>query len=44
MREKLIKYFNLRYITTTKWNDIYYSETHVFIFNKTTNTWKIKPR
>jgi hypothetical protein len=44
MKEKLIKIFNLKFVTKTKWNEIYYSDAHVFIFNIATKTWKIKPR
>lgn len=44
MKEKLIEIFNLRLIKKTKWNEIYYSDTHVFIFNSTTKECKIKPR
>lgn len=44
MKEKLIKLFGLKFISSTTWNDIYYSDTHVFIFNRTTKWIKIKPR
>lgn len=44
MKEKLVRLFDLKYQTSTHWNDIYYSDTHVFIFNRTTKIVKIKPR
>ncbi len=45
MKEKLIQTFGLKFIKATKWNDIYTNEeeTYVFIFNRATNIWKIKP-
>ncbi len=44
MKEKLIKLFDLKFIESRKWNDIWYSDTHVFIFNRTTKECRIKPR
>lgn len=44
MKEKLVKQFNLRFMYSTKWNDIYESDTHVFIFNRSTKWTKIKPK
>lgn len=44
MREELINIFKLKFIKATEWNDIYYSQHHVFIFNRSTKYVKIKPR
>jgi len=44
MKEELIRLFNLRFIKKTEWNEIYYSQHHVFIFNVSTKHIKIKPR
>ncbi len=44
MKEKLIKIFGLRFIKSTKWNDVYQNDTHVFIWNRATSIWKIKPQ
>lgn len=44
MKEELIKIFDLQFIKATEWNDIFYSEHHVFIFNRSTKNIKIKPR
>ena len=44
MKEQMIELFNLRYVETTKWNDIYENTTHVFIFNRVTKEIKIKPK
>lgn len=44
MKEKMIELFNLKLIERTTWNEIYYSDTHVFIWNIAIKTWKIKPR
>lgn len=44
MKEQIIELFNLRYVETTKWNDIYENTTHVFIFNRVTKETKIKPK
>ena len=44
MKEELQKMFNLEFIKKTEWNEIYYSEHHVFIFNVSTKQIKIKPR
>lgn len=40
----MIELFKLKYIRTTKHNVIYYSDTHVWIFNTTTKGCNIKPR
>lgn len=44
MKEKMIQAFHLKFIERTKWNEIYYSDTHVFIWNNSTKEWRIKPR
>ena len=44
MKEELQKMFNLKFVKTTEWNEIYYSEHHVFIFNRFTKCIKIKPK
>jgi len=44
MQDILIRIFNLRFVRKTNWNEIYYSDTHVFIFNVSAKTCKIKPR
>ncbi len=44
MKEKMIELFNLKLIERTTWNEIYYSDTHVFVWNIAIKTWKIKPR
>lgn len=40
----MIKIFDLKFVQSTKHNEIYYSDTHVWIWNIATKTWKIKPR
>lgn len=44
MKEKLIEIFNLKYVAATKWNEIYQSNTHIFVFNRATKECKIKPK
>lgn len=44
MKEELMRMFNLEFVKKTEWNEIYYSEHHVFIFNVSTKHIKIKPR
>ena len=42
MKDKLIKQYNLRHKTSTKWNDVYESEDYILICNRTTGEMKIK--
>lgn len=44
MKEKMIEVFELKFVKKTNWNEIYYNDTHVYIFNFPTKTCKIKPR
>jgi hypothetical protein len=44
MKDRLINIFELKYMTSTKWNEIYENDTHVFIFNRTTRECKIKAK
>ena len=44
MQEKLIKVFKLRFVENTKWNVVYENDTHIFIFNRISKEFKIKPK
>ncbi len=44
MKEKLVKLLNLRYMHSTKWNDLYEDDNHIYIFNRTAKWVKIKPK
>ena len=44
MRDQLVELFHLEHVRTTKWNEAWYSPTHVFIFNAATGECKIRER
>ena len=44
MKEKLIRMLEMRFIERTKYNEIFESDTHVFIYNVVTGIIKIKPK
>lgn len=44
MRDELVRAFNLQHVRTTRWNEVWYSDTHVFIINASNDRITIKPR
>ena len=42
MKDDLIKRYNLKLKTSTKWNDVYESEHYILICNRATGELKIK--
>jgi hypothetical protein len=42
MKDELIKRYNLKHKTSTKWNDVYESDQYILIFNRATGNFKVK--
>lgn len=42
MKDNLVKQYDLKYKTSTKWNDVYESEKYILIFNRVTGDFKVK--
>lgn len=44
MKELLKKHFDFKLVKITKWNEIFETKTHIFIFNRVTKEVKIRPK
>lgn len=42
LKKDLIRQMSLSHVEETKWNDIWESRTHIFIFNKIDDDMKVK--
>ena len=43
LKNELIKKYDMRFLRSTKWNEIYNSDDFVLIWNRDTNLIKLKP-
>ncbi|GEM_PF-1680236 len=43
LKNELIKKYGMRFLRSTKWNEIYRSDDFVLIWNRDTNLIKLKP-
>lgn len=43
LKNELIKKYGMRFLRSTKWNEIYHSDDFVLIWNRDTNLIKLKP-
>ena len=44
MKDKLIELFNFKFISKTKWNEVWENDYFTMIYNSMTKLIKIKPR
>lgn len=44
MKYELIERYNMKFVSETKWNEVYESDEYILIWNRLTKLIKIKPK